>query len=118
VRAGGPPELIEAITYRMAGHSTSDDPTRYRQADEVSRWEERDPLIRLRRLLDAQGWADPQFHTALETEAKTLAESTRAACRALDTPALEDSFRNTLVGETAALRAEREHYTAWRESFA
>jgi len=118
VRAGGPPELIEAITYRMAGHSTSDDPTRYRPADEVSRWEERDPLLRVQRLLDAQGWADPQFHTALEDEAKTLAEATRAACRALDTPALEDSFRNTLVGETAALRAERERYTAWRESFA
>jgi pyruvate dehydrogenase E1 component alpha subunit len=118
IRAGGPPEFIEAITYRMAGHSTSDDPTRYRQADEVSRWEERDPLRRVRRLLDVQGWADPQFHTALESEAKTLAESIRIACRALDAPMLEDSFRNTLVGETAALRTEREHYTAWRESFA
>nr|WP_271209003.1 thiamine pyrophosphate-dependent enzyme [Rhodococcus wratislaviensis]GLK33438.1 pyruvate dehydrogenase E1 component alpha subunit [Rhodococcus wratislaviensis] len=118
VRAGEPPELIEAITYRMAGHSTSDDPTRYRDADEVSLWEDRDPVRRVRRLLDDQGWADERFHAALENEAKTLSEATRTACRALDAPALEDTFRHTFVSETDALRAERERYTAWRESFA
>ncbi|MCP9970340.1 thiamine pyrophosphate-dependent enzyme [Actinomadura madurae] len=117
VRAGGPPELIEAITYRMAGHSTSDDPTRYREAAEVRLWEERDPLARVRRLLDAQGWADEEFHTALEDEATALAGATRAACLALEAPPLEDGFRNTLVNETAALRAERERCTAWMESF-
>jgi pyruvate dehydrogenase E1 component alpha subunit len=118
VRVGGPPELIEAITYRMAGHSTSDDPTRYRAADEVRLWEQRDPLTRVQRLLDAQGWADAGFYTSLEEEARELAEATRAACKALVVPPLEDSFRNTLVSETAMLRAERERYTAWRESFA
>lgn len=117
-RAGGPPELIEAITYRMAGHSTSDDPTRYREPDEVNLWEERDPIRRVRHLLDEQGWADQQFHAALEGEAVELAETTRSACRALDAPALEDTFRHTLVSETDELRTERERYTAWRESFA
>jgi pyruvate dehydrogenase E1 component alpha subunit len=117
VRAGGPPELIEAVTYRMAGHSTSDDPTRYRDASELSMWEGRDPLARVRRLLDAQGWSDEEFHAALNEEADALAQATRAACQALQTPALEDSFRNTLVGETATLRAERERYTAWKDSF-
>lgn len=118
IRAGGPPELIEAVTYRMAGHSTSDDPTRYRSADDVAVWEARDPLVRVRRLLDAQGWAAEAFHTALEEEATVLAETTRTACRSLDAPALEDTFRNTFVRETAALRAEREQYTTWRNSFA
>ncbi|KUI39245.1 thiamine pyrophosphate-dependent dehydrogenase E1 component subunit alpha [Mycobacterium sp. GA-2829] len=118
IRAGGPPELIEAVTYRMAGHSTSDDPTRYRSADDVAVWEARDPLVRVRRLLDAQGWADEAFHTALEEEATVLAETTRTACRSLDAPALEDTFLNTFVRETAALRAEREQYTTWRNSFA
>lgn len=118
VRAGGPPELIEAITYRMAGHSTSDDPTRYRDDEEVHLWEQRDPIARVRRLLDEHGWGDQQFHTTLESEAKALSEATRLACRALAAPALEDSFRNTFVGETSALRAERERYTAWKESFA
>jgi pyruvate dehydrogenase E1 component alpha subunit len=80
-------------------------------------WEGRDPLLRVRRLLDARGWADEAFHAALEDEAKALAETTRSACRKLEAPALEDTFRNTLVRETAALRAEREQYTTWRKSF-
>lgn len=118
LRAGGPPEFIEALTYRMAGHSTSDDPTRYRESGEVKAWEERDPVLRIRRLLDRLGWADTAYHEALATEADELAVATRDACRALESPELEDSFRHTLVSETSALRDERERFTAWRTSFA
>src|SRR5882672_3478361 len=52
---GGGPTLIEAITYRLSGHSTSDDPKAYRQEDEVEEWRRRDPIARLRRLLNAKG---------------------------------------------------------------
>ncbi|PBC35724.1 pyruvate dehydrogenase (acetyl-transferring) E1 component subunit alpha [Rhodococcus sp. ACS1] len=117
VRAGGPPELIEAVTYRMAGHSTSDDPTRYRDAVEVRLWEGRDPLTRVRRVLDEMGWADDEFHTALDDEAAALAAATRAACTSLEPAPLEATFRNTYVNETSALRTAREEYMAWRESF-
>jgi pyruvate dehydrogenase E1 component subunit alpha len=54
VRGDGP-TLIEAITYRLSGHSTSDDPKAYRQEDEVEEWRRRDPIARLRRLLTARG---------------------------------------------------------------
>jgi 2-oxoisovalerate dehydrogenase E1 component alpha subunit len=54
VRGDGP-TLIEAITYRLSGHSTSDDPKAYRQEDEVEEWRRRDPIARLRRLLQARG---------------------------------------------------------------
>jgi 2-oxoisovalerate dehydrogenase E1 component alpha subunit len=47
--------LIEAITYRLSGHSTSDDPKAYREEDEVEEWRRRDPIARLRRLLNARG---------------------------------------------------------------
>ncbi|MET0451454.1 MAG: thiamine pyrophosphate-dependent enzyme [Mycobacterium sp.] len=117
IRNGGPPELIEAITYRIAGHSTSDDPKRYRDDDELHLWEDRDPLTRVRRLLDETGWADSDYHAALEADAIALAELTRASCLALDAPPLEDSFRHTLAQETAAIRHEREAFSAWRESF-
>jgi 2-oxoisovalerate dehydrogenase E1 component alpha subunit len=117
VRAGGPAELIEAVTYRMAGHSTSDDPNRYRAPVEVELWEQRDPLVRVNRFLDRTGWADSAFHAALKQEADALAVATRSACRALDTPALEETFRHTLVHETSVLRRERERYTAWKDSF-
>ena len=42
-RAGEGPGLIEALTYRIGGHSSSDDPTKYRAEDELQRWTARDP---------------------------------------------------------------------------
>jgi 2-oxoisovalerate dehydrogenase E1 component alpha subunit len=51
--------LIEAITYRLSGHSTSDDPKAYRQENEVEEWRRRDPIARLRRMLATRGlWTD------------------------------------------------------------
>ncbi len=54
-RAGEGPTLIEAVTYRMGPHTTSDDPTRYRDADEVEQWRARDPIVRYRTYLDGEG---------------------------------------------------------------
>jgi TPP-dependent pyruvate/acetoin dehydrogenase alpha subunit len=54
-RRGEGPTLIEAVTFRMAGHSSSDDPTRYRDAALVAEWERRDPVARLRTWLTARG---------------------------------------------------------------
>src|SRR5438876_191858 len=51
---GDGPTLIEAITYRLSGHSTSDDPKAYRQEDEVDEWRRRDPIARLRRMLQSR----------------------------------------------------------------
>jgi TPP-dependent pyruvate/acetoin dehydrogenase alpha subunit len=54
-RSGGGPTLIEAITYRMGGHSTSDDPTIYRSAEEVELWKKRDPIVRFTKYLIRKG---------------------------------------------------------------
>ena len=118
VRTGDGPVFIEAMTYRMAGHSTSDDPRRYRDDAELEEWQSLDPLTRLAALLDEQGWADDRFRRTLEAEADDLAADTRRACHALAPPALEDTFRNTLVAETALLSQERTALTAFKESFA
>src|SRR5207244_12025075 len=48
-RSGGGPTMIEAVTYRMGPHSSSDDPTRYRSKDEVDTWATRDPIERVRK---------------------------------------------------------------------
>jgi len=56
--AGEGPTLLEAITYRMGAHTTSDDPTRYRTEDELKPWVERDPIERLRRHLMLAGHWD------------------------------------------------------------
>ena len=54
-RAGGGPTLIEAVTYRMGGHSSSDDPNKYRSAEEVELWKNRDPIRRFRAYLVKKG---------------------------------------------------------------
>ena len=53
-RRGDGPTFIEAVTYRRLGHSSSDDPTRYRDEAEVKEWEKRDPVDRFRRYLEAE----------------------------------------------------------------
>ena len=63
-RSDAGPTLIEAVTYRMSAHSTSDDPTRYRDPEETALWERRDPIRRFRAYLTARNlWND-----TLETE--------------------------------------------------
>jgi 2-oxoisovalerate dehydrogenase E1 component alpha subunit len=61
--------LIEFFTYRAAGHSTSDDPTRYRAADEAERWPLGDPIDRLTRHLTAIGEWSPERQAALTAKA-------------------------------------------------
>ncbi|MFF8594413.1 pyruvate dehydrogenase (acetyl-transferring) E1 component subunit alpha [Streptomyces sp. NPDC015220] len=68
-REGGGPTLVEAVTYRLAPHTTSDDPTRYRSQDEVDRWERLDPLPRYRRYLTHLG----VWHTEVEDRARARA---------------------------------------------
>lgn len=80
-RGGGGPTMIEAMTYRIRPHTTSDDPSRYRSEDDAVAWRDhKDPLVRLRRFLDAQGdWSDTQeaeLESRLEVElAQAVAEA-------------------------------------------
>ena len=67
-RSGEGPTFIEAVTYRRLGHSSSDDPSRYRDASEVEAWERRDPVERFRRYLTVRDlWSDDK-ETALHDE--------------------------------------------------
>lgn len=67
-RTGGGPSFVECVTYRIGAHSSSDDPTRYRSQDEVDAWVKKDPLQRLRRVLELYaGWNDAA-EDALEKE--------------------------------------------------
>ncbi len=76
-RSGEGPTLVEAITYRMGPHTTSDDPTRYRDEAEVKEWAARDPLARCRAHLEQTGqWAD-----TIEVEALARAAELRTRLR-------------------------------------
>lgn len=89
-REGGGPSLIEAVTYRMGPHTTADEPGRYRDDSEVSEWEERDPLERIRRLLEASDAWDAEWQAELESEASQVIEAAVEWAEALPEPTLED----------------------------
>jgi pyruvate dehydrogenase E1 component alpha subunit len=65
-REGRGPALIEALTYRFGPHSSSDDPSRYRDEEEAAAWRARDPIVRFRGYLESQGWWDEEREATLE----------------------------------------------------
>ncbi|HEY6462500.1 MAG TPA: thiamine pyrophosphate-dependent enzyme, partial [Polyangiaceae bacterium] len=67
-RSGGGPTFVEALTYRMGAHSTSDDPSRYRDQAEVDAWARKDPLDRLRKHLVHRGLVTDASDADLEKE--------------------------------------------------
>jgi pyruvate dehydrogenase E1 component alpha subunit len=89
---GAGPTLIEAITYRMAGHSTSDDPTRYRDKDLLEPWTRRDPIGRVRRHLDAKElWTDAE-EDKLRSEIDQRIKAAVEAAEKAPAPSLESLF--------------------------
>lgn len=89
-RTGKGPVFIEAVTYRMGPHTTSDDPTRYRSADEVEAWRRKDPLTRLEALLRSQDAFDDAFAADVQADADRFTAGMReAALTAVTRPAIE-----------------------------
>jgi len=81
-RAGDGPRAIEAVTYRMGAHTTSDDPTKYRTSDEEASWARRDPIIRMQAYLRGRGASDA-FFAGVDAEAADGAADVRERTRAL-----------------------------------
>jgi pyruvate dehydrogenase E1 component alpha subunit/2-oxoisovalerate dehydrogenase E1 component alpha subunit len=91
-RRGEGPSFIEAFTYRIGAHSTSDDPTRYRSQDEVEAWMKKDPLMRLRAHLVHLGLVDDEKDAALEQELNAEIAEAINVVEKLGPPARETLF--------------------------
>ncbi len=117
-RRGDGPTLIEAVTYRMGAHTTSDDPTRYRSDDEVATWRARDPITRLAAYLSNEGTADADFLSAVEAEADELAVAIRAGVRALTAPPAESMFDHIYAEPNPLVAAQRGELLAYEALFA
>ncbi len=115
--AGGGPTFIEAYTYRMGAHTTSDDPTRYRTSEQEELWRRRDPIDRLRLLLEAEGAWDEQWAADLEAEGDALGERLRTFVRGLGRPATESMFEHVYATEHAVVTAERRWFEEYEASF-
>lgn len=117
-RSGQGPMLIEAYTYRMGAHTTSDDPTRYRRDDERAAWEAKDPILRLRTLLEREDLADEAFFAGLDEESDALARRVREAIRTMADPDPMAIFENIYADGHAVVDEERTQYAAYQASFA
>jgi pyruvate dehydrogenase E1 component alpha subunit len=116
-RDGQGPTLIEAFTYRMGAHTTTDDPTRYRVASEVETWKLKDPIERVKVYLARTGQADADFFATIAEEADKLGQRMREACRAMPDPAPLSAFDNVYAHPSAIIEAERAQYAAYLDSF-
>jgi 2-oxoisovalerate dehydrogenase E1 component alpha subunit len=108
-RRGDGPTLVEAFTYRMGAHTTSDDPTRYRTAAEAEAWKLKDPIERVRAHLVRTGIADPAFLAEVEHRADALGAHMRAQCRDMPDPAPFSMFDDVY----ADTHPQIDHDRAW-----
>jgi pyruvate dehydrogenase E1 component alpha subunit len=116
-RTGGGPALIEAFTYRMGAHTTSDDPSRYRLDSDVEAWRLRDPLERLRSYLHKQQLVDGAFFESLDAEADALAVRLRNGVRELPDPAPAAMFEHAYAEPHALVDRQRAQYDEYLASF-
>ena len=111
-RAGRGPALIEALTYRIGAHTTADDPTKYRDQDELAYWVARDPIIRFRIYLQGLG-VGQEFLDSVDEEAADFAADVRR--RALDIRGPERSIIfDNIYAEPHPLVVEQK---AWLERY-
>jgi 2-oxoisovalerate dehydrogenase E1 component alpha subunit len=116
-RTGNGPVLIEACTYRMDAHTTSDDPTRYRLADELEEWKLKDPVERVRVHLVREGLAEPEFFAEVAQEADELARRLRDYCTSMTVPSPGRIFSNIYSEASPSIDAARADYLAYHASF-
>ncbi|MET9952270.1 pyruvate dehydrogenase (acetyl-transferring) E1 component subunit alpha [Streptomyces sp. NPDC006339] len=117
-RRGEGPTLIEAFTYRMGAHTTSDDPTRYRRDAEREAWEAKDPILRVKAYLEREGLADTAFFEELEAESEALGKHVREVVRAMPVPEHMAIFDNVYADGHALVDEERAQFAAYQASFA
>ena len=107
-RKGLGPTFLECLTYRLGGHSSSDDPTRYRDESVARAWERKDPLKRHRAWLVGRGeWDDAKEEAFLATAGKTITDAI-AAVEAAPPPALETLFTDVYAQVPAHLADQQE----------
>jgi len=117
-RHGQGPTLVEAFTYRMGAHTTSDDPTRYRLASELEAWKLKDPLERMKSFLYKQQLVDSDFFGQLEADADALAARIRKGCLEMPDPDPLSMFDEVYDETTPLLQEQRAAQAEYLAGFA
>lgn len=106
-RAGGGPTLVELVTYRVGGHSSSDDPRRYRDEHAAAEALAKDPVARLERVLVERGLLDDARREAIWEEARREVVAAADEAAAVGPPPIESMFDDVLAEPTPRLERER-----------
>lgn len=106
-RSGHGPTLIEAVTYRMGAHTTSDDPTKYRDSADDELWRTRDPIERVRIYLTNKKVLTDDLASEIAGEATSLAERMREGCRQFADPDPMAMFDHVYASPDARIEAQR-----------
>ncbi|WP_265520108.1 pyruvate dehydrogenase (acetyl-transferring) E1 component subunit alpha [Oerskovia flava] len=117
-RSGGGPTFVEAYTYRMGAHTTSDDPSRYRSAAQEDYWRQRDPIDRLAVLLRSEDAWDESWAADLQAESDALGERLRETVRGFTAPPSSSMFDHVYASEHATVAAEQAWFAEYETSFA
>lgn len=116
-RSGEGPAFIEAVTYRMGPHTTSDDPSRYRSGEEVEAWRARDPLTRVEALLRAEDAFDDAFRADVDADALSFTTQMRtAAIDAVSRPPLA-VLDGVYAEPHTGIDEQRERFAAYLAGF-
>ena len=111
-RAGEGPTFVEALTYRMGPHSSSDDPTRYRSNDEVETWAKKDPLARLERYLRTAELLDDALKSSMDDELRAELDAALAQVEDLGPPSRESVFEDVYAQLPPHLAEQRAQHLA------
>lgn len=116
-RKGGGPTFIEAVTYRMGPHTTADDPTRYRDPIELEDWAAKDPILRLRKLLEAKGLLTEDVEARVTAKADAVAAELRSSCIEMPDPQPLDVFNHVYSTPNSWIERQKDHYSRYLNSF-
>ncbi|MFJ6158097.1 pyruvate dehydrogenase (acetyl-transferring) E1 component subunit alpha [Pseudarthrobacter sp. NPDC092184] len=116
-RRGGGPTFIEAVSYRMGPHTTADDPTRYRDANELEDWAARDPISRIAALLERKGLLTEELQQQVKDKADAVAREMRTGCTTMPDPEPLDVFKNVYSTPNSWLDRQQDHYARYLATF-
>ncbi|HMH57900.1 MAG TPA: thiamine pyrophosphate-dependent dehydrogenase E1 component subunit alpha [Galbitalea sp.] len=116
-RAGGGPRFIEALTYRMGAHTSSDDPTKYRSDEETAHWATLDPISRFEAYLRGRGESD-KFFADIKVEAADFGEDIRRRTVELGTPPVGNIFDNVYSEPHPLIDEQKQWLANYEAAFA
>lgn len=114
-REGGGPTLIEAYTYRLGAHTTSDDPTKYREDEEVEKWKEKDPILRFKKYLKNKGILTEEWEENTKKELEKEVTSTFEEIENKSDTLIEDIFKYHYETMPPHLEEQLEDYKSFLE---